>query len=203
MAAQSLFSDFPSGVPGASPSITSDITQKSEEEDASTLAGYKKRLELQQQMEEDAARAHSEWSRQMSLQWKQEDLKKQAEQMMELDRQRKQAFDIIYAPTASQNVITQAQQANDRGQSYGSTSSTSPVAMQNINNKVGVYQSPDPSGASVIPGFGLVGGTWHVDNYGNRLPGPSPNDVQNLTNQAWQNQQLSQGTQNTNPYYRY
>jgi hypothetical protein len=108
MAAQKLFGDIPKGFSGiagmVSPNITADIKTKPEEDDPNTLVGYKKRLQAQRGEEEAAYRNKLGYQRGLQQQWEQEDLKKQADQMRQLDAQKKKAFDVIYRPKALSDI---------------------------------------------------------------------------------------------------
>lgn len=184
MAAQKLFSDFPTGISGVSPTITSDIAQKSEEDDASTLAGYKKRLELQRGDTEAASRSQALWNRQMQQQWEQEDLKKQADQMRQLDTQRKQAFDVIYRP----QVTSQLQTTLDNRRQMAAASNQQ--VANSMNMHLGDYTNEQ--GYTVTPGQkGAVG-----------RPQPSSNAVQQAMNMMYGRNAAALAAQNTNPYYQ-
>jgi hypothetical protein len=195
MAAQKLFTDFPK-IPGGgvTPTITSDITQKAAEDDPSTLAGYKARLAAQQAMQEEASRSQSLWARQMEQQWGQEDLRKQAREMQNLDRLRKAAFDRIYGPQLSRQMEDFNNIALGRQQPYGTRLGAQPVG-------------GDTSGASGWNiGKATVGGRPGVDASGTPVYGgywaqPTPGQVQQRVNQQWGDIQGQKAMQNTNPYY--
>jgi hypothetical protein len=188
MAAQKLFSDFPTGVGGVSPVITADITQKSAEDDPNTLAGYKKRLQLQRAEEEGAYQSKLGYQRGLQLQWEKEDLKRQAEQTRMLDKQRREAFDVIYRPKA----ISDIRMGQENQRAMTGLSNQQIANQNNMASRPGVIAGPTP-GSFSIPGFGIVGPA---------LGGPQPSQVQQVINTAYgQNAQMQQGA-NTNPYYR-
>ena len=192
MAAQKLFSDFPknvSGMPGmVTPAITSDIFQKSEEDDPNTLAGYKKRLELQAAQQEAASRSKVLWSKQMQDQWEQEAQKKQAEEMRQLDKQKREAFNVIYRPEAEAG-IRKAQEDQMTQAGLGSQQIMNQTSMR---GKPGVMEGPI-KGSIRIPGFGIVGPP---------MGGPQPAQVQQAINTMYGRNALAQQAGNTNPYYR-
>jgi hypothetical protein len=195
MAAQKLFSDFPSTMGGGvTPAITADITQKSAEDDASTLAGYKARLAAQRAEEEAAYQSKLGYQRGLQLQWEQEDLKRQAHEMMNLDRLRKQAFERVYGPRASSQIEASNNMMLGRQQPFGTRFGAQPVG--------GDYSGA--SGWNV--GKATVGGRPGVGTSGTPVYGgywaqPTQGQVQQVVNQQWGAQQGQKAMQNTNPYY--
>jgi hypothetical protein len=191
MAAQKLFTDFPK-IPGGgvTPTITSDITQKTAEDDSSTLAGYKARLAAQRAAEAVGLQG----KRGLQLQWEQEDLQRQAREMQNLDRLRKAAFDRIYGPQLSRQMEDFNNIALGRQQPYGTRLGAQPVG-------------GDTSGASGWNiGKATVGGRPGVDASGTPVYGgywaqPTPGQVQQRVNQQWGDIQGQKAMQNTNPYY--
>jgi hypothetical protein len=190
MAAQKLFGDIPSGFSGiagmVSPNITADISQKSEEDDASTLAGYKARLAAQREGQEAAARSQAQWNRQMQLQWGEEDLNRQADQMRQLDAQRKQAFDVMYRPQAESDI--RRLQENDRALAAANNQQV----MNVMTPSQGELINPTTRARS-IPGWGMIGAP---------LGGPQPGQVQQALNTMYGRTAVAQQAANTNPYYR-
>jgi hypothetical protein len=187
MATQKLFGDVPSGFSGiagmVSPNITADITQKNAEDDASTLAGYKKRLELQSGQEASAYQNKLNYQRQLQQQWEQEDLKKQADQMRQLDTQRQQAFDVLYRP----QVTSQLQTTLDNSRAMAAAANPQVSNQQQMH--LGDYTNAQ--GYTVTPGQkGAVG-----------RPQPSSSDVQAAMNMMYGRNAAAQAAQNTNPYY--
>jgi hypothetical protein len=196
MAAQKLFTDFPK-IPGGGviPAITSDITQKAAEDDPSTMAGYKARLAAQQAAEAAAYQNKLGYQRGLQLQWEQEDLRRQAQEMMNLDRLRKQAFGRIYGPQVSSQIEAANNMMLGRQQPFGTRLGAQPVG-------------GDASGASGWnvgkatvggrPGVGVSG----APVYGGYWAQPTPGQVQQAVNQQWGAVQGQKAMQNVNPYYQ-
>jgi hypothetical protein len=195
MAGQKLFTDAPKAMGGGvTPVITSDITQKSAADDPNTMEGYKARLAAQQAAEQ----AGYQSKRGLQLQWEEEDKQRQAKEMMNLDRLRREAFNKLYAPQALADI--KLNREIQRQQPYIMNANPSLQYRLGANNPWPSYTDP-ASGAQAVGGM-LVGGQWHNVN-GAMVPGPDPNAVQGRLNQMWGNAQLAKGMQNVNPYYQY
>jgi len=195
MAAQKLFTDFPSTMGGGvTPMITSDITQKSAMDDPNTLAGYKARLAAQRAMQEEASRAQSQWAHQMGLQWQQEDLRREASEMQNLDRLRKQAFDRIYGPIASRQIEAANNFRLGRQEPFGTRLGAQPVG-GDVSGASGWNVGKATVGGR--PGVGVSG----APVYGGYWAPPTPGQVQAEVNKQWGQGQGQRAMQNTNPYY--
>jgi hypothetical protein len=104
MAAQKLFGDFPTPMGGGvTPLITSDITQRSAEDDPNTMAGYRARLAAQRESEDAAFRG----KRGLQLQWEQEDKARAEAEERAYNEMRRKAFETIYRPSLEQEARTQ------------------------------------------------------------------------------------------------
>ena len=203
MAAQKLFQDFPKNVSGmagmVTPAITSDIFQKAEVDDPSTLAGYKARLAAQRAEEEAAYgarqsaedtryRSRLDLQRSLQQQWQEEDLKKQADQMRQLDQQKREAFNVIYRPQAESGIRLTQQAAMGRA----AAANPQVMNMSNMAGRPGVMFDQG-TGVTRIPGFGIVGPP---------LGGPQPGQVQQALDTMYGRQATAAMAQNTNPYYK-
>lgn len=174
--------------------ITSDITQKSAVDDPNTLAGYKARLDAQQAAEAAAYQNKLGYQRGLQLQWEQEDLRRQASEMQNLDRLRKQAFDRIYGPIASRQIEAANNFRLGRQEPFGTRLGAQPVG-GDVSGASGWNVGKATVGGR--PGVGVSG----APVYGGYWAPPTPGQVQAEVNKQWGQGQGQRAMQNTNPYY--